>query len=103
MTPVGADELARNAVPIREQVSRASTGNVFWMFQLEGATRDPRVAQAALSMEADINGVTPADIQRLARQYLLPARQWSLAILPKGMTLADASAQNMPAAAGGGR
>lgn len=103
VTPVGADELARNAVPIREQVSRASTGNVFWMFQLEGATRDPRVAQAALSMEADINGVTPADIQRLARQYLLPARQWSLAILPKGMTLADASAQNMPAAAGGGR
>lgn len=99
--PIGADELARNAVPIREQVARASTGNVYWMFLLEGATRDPRVTQAALSIEDDINGVTPADIQRLARQYLLPARQWSLAILPKGMTLADASALNATGTAGG--
>ena len=62
------------------------------MFLLEGATRDPRVAAAALSIQDDISAVTAADIQRLARQYLTPERQWSLAILPKGMTLADASA-----------
>ncbi|WP_168452346.1 M16 family metallopeptidase [Sphingopyxis microcysteis] len=91
-TPVSADELTRNAVPIREQVARASTGNVYWMFLLEGATRDPRVTAAALSMQDDIAAVTAADVQRLARQYLTPQRQWSLAILPKGMTLADASA-----------
>lgn len=90
--PVGADELARNAGPLREQVARASTGNVYWMFLLEGATRDPRVAAAALSIEQDISSVTPADIQRLAKTYLVPDRQWSLAILPKGMTLADAAA-----------
>ena len=62
------------------------------MFLLEGATRDPRVAAAALSVEQDISGITQADIQRLAREYLVPARQWSLSILPKGMTLADAAA-----------
>lgn len=90
--PVGADELARNAGPIREQVMRASTGNVYWMFLLKGATRDPRIAAAALSMEDDIAAVTAADVQRLAKTYLLPDRQWSLAILPQGMTLADASA-----------
>jgi zinc protease len=106
--PITADELTRNAGPIREQVARASTGNVYWMFLLEGATRDPRVAAAALSMQDDISAVTAADIQRLARQYLTPARQWSLAILPKGMTLADASAQGAAAAptqepAAGGR
>jgi zinc protease len=99
--PVGADELARNAGPIREQVARASTGNLYWMFLLEGATRDPRVTQAALSIEQDIAGVTSADIQRLAREYLQPSRQWSLAILPKGMTLADASALNDAVTAGG--
>ena len=100
--PVGADELARNAGPIREQVARASTGNVYWMFLLEGATRDPRVAAAALSIQDDISAVTAADVQRLARQYLTPERQWSLAILPKGMTLADASAlDDAPAAVGG--
>ncbi|HET6526402.1 M16 family metallopeptidase [Sphingopyxis sp.] len=102
--PVGADELARNAGPIREQVARASTGNVYWMFLLEGATRDPRVAAAALSIQDDIAAVTAADLQRLARQYLAPERQWSLAILPKGMTLADASALDAsPAPAAGGR
>lgn len=102
--PIGADELARNAGPIREQVARASTGNVYWMFLLEGATRDPRVAAAALSIEDDISAVTAADIQRLARQYLSPDRQWSLAILPKGMTLADAAALDVEKGApAGGR
>ena len=99
--PVSADELARNAGPIREQVARASTGNVYWMFLLEGATRDPRVAAAALSIQDDISAVTAADVQRLARQYLAPERQWSLAILPKGMTLADA--RGMDAASAGGQ
>jgi zinc protease len=99
--PVTADELARNAGPIREQVARASTGNVFWMYLLEGATRDPRVAAAAMSMEDDIGAVTAADIQRLAKLYLTPDKQWSLAILPTGMTLAEASAQGSTAAGGG--
>lgn len=106
--PVSADELARNAGPLREQIARASTGNVYWMFLLEGATRDPRVAAAALSIEQTISSITPADIQRLAKTYLVPARQWSLAILPKGMTLADVAAldaagnrEATPAAPGG--
>ena len=90
--PVEADELARNAGPIREQVSRASTGNVFWMFLLEGATRDPRRADAAMRYEQDVGAITTADIQRLAAQYLVPATQWSLVVLPKGQTLADARA-----------
>ena len=59
---------------------------------LEGATRDPRVTAAALSIQDDISAVTAADVQRLARQYLTPQRQWSLAVLPKGMTPAEASA-----------
>ncbi|MBA3942773.1 MAG: insulinase family protein, partial [Sphingopyxis sp.] len=101
--PVGADELARNAGPIREQVMRASTGNLYWMYLLEGATRDPRVVAKALSIESDISSITAADIQRLARQYLAPGRQWSVAVLPKGMTLADARALGAAQGAAGGR
>src|SRR3546814_1330262 len=60
---------------------------------------------AALSIQDDISAVTAADVQRLARQYLTPARQWSLAILPKGMTLAEASTLDAapPSAVVGGR
>src|SRR3546814_16909530 len=58
--PVGADELARSAGPIREQVARASTGTVYWMFLLEGATRDPPVSAAALTIEDGITAV-PAE------------------------------------------
>lgn len=101
--PVGADELARSAGPIREQVMRASTGNVYWMYLLEGATRDPRVTAAALSMERDTAAVTSADVQRLARQYLVPAKQWSMAVLPAGMTLAEAAALDVAPAVSGGR
>ena len=86
--PVSADELARNAGPIREQVARALTGNLFWMYLLEGATRDPRVVRAALTIESDTATVTPGDIQRLAQQYLVDQKRWSLVILPQGQSLA---------------
>ncbi|MDZ3832958.1 MAG: insulinase family protein [Sphingopyxis sp.] len=101
--PVSDDELARNVGPIREQVARASTGNVYWMFLLEGATRNPQVAANALSIQDDVQSVTAADVQRLAREYLAPARQWSLSILPQGMTMADVSAADKaePAVVGG--
>lgn len=100
--PVTADELARNAGPIREQVSRASTGNLFWMYLLEGATRDERIVRAATNYEQDLSGITSADIQRLAAQYLRPATGWSRVILPKGMTLADAHAAAVSAASASG-
>ncbi len=101
--PVSADELTRNAVPIREQVARASTGNVYWMFLLEGATRDPRIAAAALSIQDDISAVTAADVQRLARQYR-PRPPMVAGDPAQGMALADASALDaVPAPAAGGR
>jgi zinc protease len=82
-TPVTADELVRNAGPIREQYARALTGNLFWMYLLEGATRDPRIVRGALTIERDIAEVTPADIQRLAQRFLTDERQWALTILPQ--------------------
>lgn len=82
--PVSIDELVRNAGPLREQIGRALTGNSFWMYLLEGATRDARVVQNALSIETDAAAVTPADIQRLAKRFLVDDKRWSLTILPQG-------------------
>lgn len=96
--PVSADELARNVGPIREQVMRASTGNVYWMHLLRGGSRDERVVRNAVMLAADIDEITALDIQRLAKQYLDVKMPWTLAVLPKDMTLAEAQAETAIAA-----
>jgi zinc protease len=54
-----------------------------------------------MAIEDDVTNISAADIQRLARQYLVPGRKWSLAVLPKGMTLAQAAALDGGAIGGG--
>lgn len=82
--PVSSDELQRAIGPLSEQIIRASSGNVFWMFETEGATRDPRRFAALQNYLRDLNSVTAADIQTLARTYLAPDRAIPILILPQG-------------------
>ncbi|MEQ1510072.1 MAG: insulinase family protein [Sphingopyxis sp.] len=81
--PVSNDELQRAIGPATEQVVRASSGNVFWMYQTEGATRDPRRFAALRTYLTDLNSVTAADLQSLARAYLSPERAIPILILPR--------------------
>ena len=81
--PVTADELQRATGPAGERIMRASSGNVFWMYEMEGATRDPRRLDALRHYLTDLTTVTPAQIQALARQYLVPARAVPVLILPQ--------------------
>ncbi|MGV3769936.1 MAG: M16 family metallopeptidase [Sphingobium phenoxybenzoativorans] len=83
--PVDDDELQRAVAPMRQLLSRASTGNAFWMSQMEGATRDPRYIDIMKSMGPDMLDVTPADIQALAKKYLVPGKSWSAMVLPEGV------------------
>lgn len=84
--PISPDELQRTVGPMRQLLLRASTGNAFWMMQMEGAPWDPRYIDAMETMGADMLGVTPADIQALAKKYLVPGKSWSAVILPKKTT-----------------
>lgn len=84
--PVSADELDRAVAPMRQLLMRASTGNAFWMSQMEGSTRDPRYVQAMRDMANDMLSVTPAQIQALAAKYLVPAKSWSAVVLAEGVT-----------------
>ncbi len=79
--PIAQDELDRAAGPIRAAISRALTGHVYWMHLLEGATRDARVVAAAATVESDFAGVTPAQLQALARRYLRPDRAAALTVV----------------------
>lgn len=94
--PVSEDELARNVGPIREQVSRASTGNMFWMMLLRGASRDERIVRNAVMLEQDVNAVTAAEIQRVAKRYLSGKAPFSVAVLPDKMRFEDAASAGSP-------
>ncbi|AMK18326.1 MULTISPECIES: M16 family metallopeptidase [Sphingobium] len=83
--PVSDDELQRTVAPMRQLLMRASTGNAFWMNQMEGATQDPRYVQAMQTMARDMLNVTPAQIQTLAAKYLEPGKSWSAVVLPEGV------------------
>ncbi|MGK2909768.1 MAG: M16 family metallopeptidase [Sphingobium sp.] len=83
--PVSDDELQRTVAPLRQLLSRASTGNAFWMQQTEGATRDPRYVDVVNNMGRDLLSVTPADVQALAKKYLVADKSWSAVVLPEGV------------------
>jgi zinc protease len=85
-TPVSDDELQRAVAPMRQLLMRASTGNAFWMNQMEGATQDPRYVDAMKTMSEDLLSVTPAQLQGLAAKYLVPQKSWSAVVLPEGVS-----------------
>ena len=89
--PVSEDEYNRVVEPLRQYVSRASTGNLFWLFQLEGATQDPRRIPMLRFLLADYTQTPPAELQALAQKYLGSRAGWRLAVIPQGQTLATAA------------
>lgn len=86
--PPSADELALVTGPLKQLLSRASTGNTFWLYQLEGATTDQRRIDQLPSLLADYTDATPADMQALARKYLSGPTPLKIAIIPQGQQLA---------------
>ncbi len=82
-TPVTPDELARATEPLRQLVSRASTGNSFWLNQMQGATRDPRKIAAIRSILTDYTVTSPERMQALAQKYLKVDSAWSFVVLPE--------------------
>jgi zinc protease len=97
--PVSADELRRATGPASEQIVRASSGNVFWMYQTEGGTRDPRVFTALRTYLSDLTRVTPQQLQVLAARYLQPNRAVPLLIMPEDAGSAGGSAHDPGTAA----
>ncbi|WP_170002129.1 M16 family metallopeptidase [Pseudopontixanthobacter vadosimaris] len=89
--PATADELARVTEPLRQTISRASTGNTFWLYQLEGAASDPRRVAMLRTLLNDYSQTTPERMQDLARRYLASRPGWRVAVIPKGQELSSAA------------
>jgi zinc protease len=84
--PPSADELARVVEPMRQAITRASTGSAFFMYQLEGATQDPSRIAAIRTLLNDYTQTSPEAMQALAARYLSPDKGWMLTVVPQGQT-----------------
>ncbi len=82
--PIDADELNRALTPLKQQILRMSSGNMFWMRLVEGGSYDPARIAGVETLARDYSQVSPADIQALAMKYLQPEKDWSLKVVPKG-------------------
>lgn len=81
--PPTADELARVTEPLKQLVTRASTGNGFFMYQLSGGALDPQKFADLRSILADFTTITPEQVQMLARTFLIKDKSWRLEVLPE--------------------
>ena len=82
--PIPADELARIMRPIAQYIVRASSGNQFWLQQLGGAAYDQKRIDATRALAQDFVSITPMELQNVAKKYLRPDRDWTMAVTPKG-------------------
>lgn len=78
-----ADEIARVTEPIKQWITRASTGNGFYLQQLEGAATDPARLADLRSIMVDSASTTPEAMQQLARRYLRADTAWKLEVVPE--------------------
>jgi zinc protease len=81
--PVSADELARAIGPMRQYLARASSGNSFWLGQLSGVSTDSTKVDRLINWPRELDAVTPADLQRLAKLYLVKGKSMSAVVTPQ--------------------
>jgi zinc protease len=77
---IGADELDRARKSRIEAIERSKQTNEYWLGQLAGAQEDPRRLDYIRDSVPGLERVTPADIQRVARQYLLDEKVWRITV-----------------------
>jgi len=70
------DELNRARLPVIEALHRSQASNEYWLTQLADVAARPADVEQTLTHISDLEAVTPADIQRLARQYLKSDTAW---------------------------
>jgi zinc protease len=80
--PVDQDELSRVTEPLYQMIARASTGNSFWLSQLQGGSYDVKRISAVRTILRDYTVTTPERMQQLAKRYLVAGEAWKLVVLP---------------------
>ncbi|HEX8527985.1 M16 family metallopeptidase [Allosphingosinicella sp.] len=83
-TPITEDELQRARRPFVERLQRSRTSsNQWWTAQLAGIHERPERAESIRVALDQYGAITAAELQALARQYLVDSRAFKLAIRPR--------------------
>jgi zinc protease len=86
--PPSADEFARALGSRVEAVKRSQRLNAVWSAELGGAQTDPRRVAYLRNQLAELEAVTPADVQAAAAKWLVRDRSWRMTVLPEAQPAA---------------
>ncbi len=78
-----AEEMERARKPAVDALEKAVETNNYWLSGLSGSQSDERRLKLIREAMPQLQAVTAADVQRVARKYLLDDRAWKLVIEPK--------------------
>ena len=79
--PPTEDELNRARLPVIESLRRSQASNEYWLAQLSDVAERPNDVEQTLTHISDLEAVTPADVQALARQYLRGDTAWKAIVV----------------------
>ena len=69
--------------PMKQWITRLSTGNGFYLDQLQGGAFEPRKFADLRTILVDSSTTTPQAMQDLAKRYLRPDTIWKLEVVPE--------------------
>jgi len=82
---IDGSELARIKGPLLAHLKEAVRTNQYWLNSvLAGSDRHPQQLEWPESMMADFSAVSAAEVEQLARRYLLPDKMATAVVRPKG-------------------
>ncbi len=87
--PPSEDELNRARLPVIESLRRSQASNEYWLAQLADVAARPSDVEQTLTHISDLEAITPADIQALARQYLRPDTDWRAVVVSSQAAAAE--------------
>lgn len=81
--PISDDLLQRARAPLAEVYANLLKTNAGWMGFVDRAQTQPDRLQRYADAAGIIAGITPADVQDMARRYLDPAQRLEIVVLPE--------------------
>jgi zinc protease len=81
--PVSPDELLRARKPILDRYEVSIKTNGYWASALPGIARDPRNLSAIRSRKAQLEAISPKDIQAVAKAWLIKDKALRIQVKPE--------------------